>query len=322
MPGFPPPALGLVTLLLFVLLGGPALAWRAPTRAARAGMWTVLVLGAWGVERLTAEAPPGARMLALIAFGLLTFKVLVVVEERARGMAPPPLGTWVAFALGWLGMRPRLFVAARTGPLPGADVLLRRGAWRMLQGAVLVGLARLAWERTQSRVLVTGLLLPGLALLVLFGACNVLAGAWRRRGVACEALFRAPPRSQNLNEFWSRRWNLAFSEMTVLAVYRPLVGHVGRGPALMTGFVLSGLLHELAFSVPVRAGFGLPLLYFLLHGGLVLLERRLARAGRPLNGWTGRAWATFWLLAPLPLLFHPPFLAGVVWPLIGVTPGS
>ena len=105
-----------------------------------------------------------------------------------------------------------------------------------------------------------------------------------------------------------------FSEMTAIAVYRPLAASVGRGPALLAGFALSGLLHEMAISVPVRAGFGLPLLYFLLHGILVLIEKALARAGHPLRGWPGRAWAFFWLVAPLSILFHQPFLAGVIWP--------
>jgi alginate O-acetyltransferase complex protein AlgI len=164
------------------------------------------------------------------------------------------------------------------------------------------------------------LLLPGLSLILHFGLCNLLAGIWRLRGIPCDALFRAPLRSQNLAEFWGRRWNLAFSEMTAIAVYRPLAGRLGRGPALLAGFILSGLLHELAISVPVRAGFGLPLLYFLIHGALVLFERGLADAGRALSGWTGRVWALFWLAAPLPLLFHRPFLSGVVWPLIGIPP--
>ena len=77
----------------------------------------------------------------------------------------------------------------------------------------------------------------------------------------------------------------------------------------------------MAITVPVRAGFGLPLLYFMIHGGLVLVERALARAGYPLTSWAGRAWALFWLAAPLPILFHRPFLAGVIWPLIGIPAG-
>jgi hypothetical protein len=70
----------------------------------------------------------------------------------------------------------------------------------------------------------------------------------------------------------------------------------------------------------VRAGFGLPLLYFAIHGALMLAERGLERAGRPIyrRAAVGRAWTTFWLLAPLPILFHRPFLRGVVWPILGI----
>ncbi|MGZ8781078.1 MAG: hypothetical protein ACXW31_14245 [Thermoanaerobaculia bacterium] len=55
--------------------------------------------------------------------------------------------------------------------------------------------------------------------------------------------------------------------------------------------------------------FGMPTLYFLLHGVLVGLERRFPCLA-------SRAWTLFWLVAPLPILFHPPFLRGVVWPLV------
>jgi hypothetical protein len=55
-----------------------------------------------------------------------------------------------------------------------------------------------------------------------------------------------------------------------------------------------------------------------MHGGLVLAERTLSRAGYPLDGWAGRLWVFVWVLGPLPLLFHEPFLAGVIWPLIGM----
>ena len=85
----------------------------------------------------------------------------------------------------------------------------------------------------------------------------------------------------------------------------------GETAGLFASFLASGVLHELAISVPVGAGFGLPTLYFLLHGALVGLERKTPRIA-------SRAWTLFWLIAPLPLLFHPPFLRGVVWPLVGL----
>ncbi|MGZ5433469.1 MAG: hypothetical protein ACXWH7_11125 [Thermoanaerobaculia bacterium] len=97
--------------------------------------------------------------------------------------------------------------------------------------------------------------------------------------------------------------------MIAVTVHRPVRRVAGEGTALMVSFLASGLLHEVAISVPVRAGFGMPTLYFLLHGVLVGLERRFPCLA-------SRAWTLFWLVAPLPVLFHPPFLRGVVWPLV------
>ncbi|MES2522086.1 MAG: membrane bound O-acyl transferase family-domain-containing protein [Gemmatimonadota bacterium] len=312
----------LAACLVVVLVAGYVMGRYLSTGIARALAWSTLVFGTLGIERVVSSEPPGVRMVALITFALIAMKVIVVIEERARGMQPLSPGMWFGFAGVWIGMRPRLFAAAGSDALRGAGALVRRGTMNAVTGAVLVALAWIAWTGAHSRLLATVLLLPGLSLLVHFGLCNLLAGAWRWRGVACEALFRAPLRSQSLGEFWARRWNVAFSEMTTIAAYRPLADRIGRGPAVMAGFALSGLLHEMAISVPVRAGFGLPLLYFLVHGGLVLVERALTRAGYPLSGWVGRAWVMFWVLAPLPILFHRPFLAGIIWPLIGIPPNS
>lgn len=271
------------------IVAGYALTRLQPLHRARLAAWAMLIVGTAAVERLCARQPAGVRMVALISFALLVMKTIVVVEDHARGLRTLSFGRWLGFSAGWLGMQPRLFASAVVDPLPGAGALMRRGLVHTASGAIFILLARLAWTAWQSRVAATLFLLAGLSLILHFGLCNVLAGAWRRRGVACEALFRAPLRSQSLGEFWAKRWNLAFSEMTAIAVYRPLAARVGRGPALLGGFALSGLLHEVAISVPVRAGLGLPLAYFLLHGGLVLSERALLRAGHPVGGWRGRA---------------------------------
>ena len=321
MSAYTPSELAVVALvvlaLVVVLVGGHALGHRCPTVLARAIAWPALVLGTLGVERIVAREPAGVRMVALIVFALLVMKVIVVVEERARGMTPLRFSVWLGFAVAWLGMRPRLFATERA-PLPDGRALVRRGAIRIAQGTALVIAARLVWLGTDSRLLASLLLLPGLSLVVHFGLCTVLAGAWRMRGVACEPLFRAPLRSESLGEFWAKRWNIAFSEMTAIAVYRPLADRFGRAPALIAAFALSGLLHEMAISVPVRAGYGLPLAYFLVHAALVLVERTMARASRPISGVLGRAWTCTCVVAPLPILFHEPFLAGVIWPVVGI----
>jgi alginate O-acetyltransferase complex protein AlgI len=321
LPASPLIPLAVVAMVAGLLVVGYAL---QRTQGARGWgsviAWSLLVAGIGAVDRLASGEPAGVRMLALIGYALVAMKVIVVVAERARGMAPLSLGRWLAFAVLWLGMQPRLFAKPRRGPLPGAGALFRRGAINAIAGEALIVLAWLAWRWWHSHLMVTVLLLPGLSLLLHFGFCNLLAGVWRFAGVPCAALFRAPLQARSLGEFWSRRWNLAFSEMTSIAVYRPLEKRVGRPLAVYPGFAVSGLLHEVAISVPVRAGFGLPLLYFLLHGALVLIEGVLARRGLAPRGWLGRAWTLFWLAAPLPILFHGWFLAGVVWPLVGAGP--
>jgi alginate O-acetyltransferase complex protein AlgI len=165
------------------------------------------------------------------------------------------------------------------------------------------------------------ILLPGLSLLLHFGLFNVLAGFWRGVGAETHALFRNPLKSTSLSEFWGRRWNLAFSEMTALVIFRPLRNVVGPRMATMAAFLFSGLLHELAISVPVQAGYGLPFLYFLLHVLAMQIEHDLAKRGHRIDAvqWRGLLWAIAWLVVPLPMLFHRPFLEGCVWPLIGFT---
>ena len=232
-----------------------------------------------GVERLGAREPAGVRMLAIIGTLLFAMKAVVAVEGRATGGKRLAWWRWLGFAALWPGMRPGPFARSPAGPLPGSGRLLGMGLARLLAGSALVALARLAWVGTGSRMFATVLLLPGLSLVLHFGLFNLVAGAWRRAGVDCRPLFVAPLRSTSLGEFWGRRWNLAFSQMTAIAIYQPLVRRAGRRAALAASFLGSGLLHELAISVPVRAGYGLPMAYFALHGALVMAEAP-AGAGR------------------------------------------
>ncbi len=252
---------------------------------------------------------PLARMLALCAGALFLLKIAVTLQARAERKPLPSPGWWLGFAFAWPGMRPELF--ASRSARSGAGTLVGRGLARMAAGGALFAAARLAWEATGSRVVASALLLPALSLLLHFGLFNLLAGVWRAAGVDVAPPFDAPHRSRSLQEFWARRWNLAFSEMTAAIVYRPLARRFGRGAGLAGAFLLSGLLHEMAISVPVMAGFGGPMVYFALHGVLVAVERKMARP-------PGALWTAFWLVAPLPLLFHAPFLRGVLWPLVGI----
>ncbi len=92
--------------------------------------------------------------------------------------------------------------------------------------------------------------------------------------------------------------------MLAVTVSRPLTPRLGRAASVVAAFLASGVLHELAISVPAGGGYGLPTLYFALHGALVATRAR------------GRAMTLLAVILPLPLLFHPPFLHAVVIPLL------
>jgi D-alanyl-lipoteichoic acid acyltransferase DltB (MBOAT superfamily) len=246
-------------------------------------------------------------------------KGIVTVEYLRMGGTPLSVSRWLAFAAGWPGMQPALFAQPRASQA-GALSLFVRGVVRAALGAALFVLACVVTRTTRSPLLASILLLPSLSLMLHFGLFNMVAAMWRALGIPAAPLFDAPLRSTSLTEFWGRRWNLAFSEMCQLAVYKPLAPWLGRGPATAAAFAFSALLHELAISVPVKTGFGLPLLYFALHGALTVFEKRMRKngSGWPASALWGRVWSVFWLVTPMPILFHPAFLRQVLWPLVGI----
>lgn len=307
-------------LLAGAVLGDFAVDYIQSPRGRRLAAWALAFGTTAAMERITAGQPAGFRMLAILGALLWSTKAIVLVESRAAGLGRLLPARRLGFVVAWPGMQPRPFVAASRDLRREGAVLVRRGASRLALGVILVALSRMAWVWTSSLLAATVLLLPGLSLILHFGIFNLVAGAWCYLGVRGYPLFRSPLRSSSLTEFWGRRWNLGFAELTAIAVNRPLSARIGATPALLASFACSGLLHELAISVPVRAGFGLPFLYFAIHGGLMLIERALAAHGRPIGGWRGRVWTVAWLVVPLPILFHPPFLRGVAWPLIGIVP--
>jgi hypothetical protein len=69
--------------------------------------------------------------------------------------------------------------------------------------------------------------------------------------------------------------------------------------------------------VPAGGGYGGPTLFFLLQWAAILIER--SRGGRKAglsDGWRGWLFTTVVLLAPAPLLFHWPFVTGIVVPFL------
>jgi len=74
----------------------------------------------------------------------------------------------------------------------------------------------------------------------------------------------------------------------------------------------------MAISVPVKACYGMPMLYFVIHGLGMLIEKGLAQRGFNFSQYKllGRIWVILWLVLPMPVLFPKPFIKEVLWPLL------
>jgi alginate O-acetyltransferase complex protein AlgI len=322
VPGYVPTT----AAVLWAVLGGLALLGtygfllqRLARRWGRPLAWLVAVAVVWFAHRQLDGEGAGFRMLALVALLAAAMKAVVAVEARRGGRpALAPLG-WSAFVAGWLGMQPRWFERRRLGARtkPVLALLLRSVGW-MVAGVLTWWLLRALYRELGEpawRWLAT-FAVVAFSMTMHFGVMGAHAALLRACGFQVDPQFKAPWLAQNLREFWALRWNLAFSTLTQLAVHRPLSRVVGDGGATAAGFLFSGLLHEVACSLPVMAGFGWPTAYFALHAVAVAAEDLLARRGVRVGGAWGRAWTFAWLLAPLPLLFHEPFARGVLLPLL------
>jgi hypothetical protein len=148
-----------------------------------------------------------------------------------------------------------------------------------------------------------------------FGTFHLLSCAWRRAGVEARPLMNWPLASASVSEFWGRRWNTAFRDLTHRFLFRPLTARLGPRGALAAGFVFSGLVHDAVISVPAGGGYGGPTLFFTAQGAALLAERsRPGRAAGLGRGWRGWLFTMLVLAVPVGVLFHPPFVLNIIVP--------
>jgi hypothetical protein len=265
------------------------------------------------------------KMLVLISITFIVMKIIVTIESYRTKPFALSTKQWLMFCFGWAGMRPQLFEYYGQRQLEGGREMIFFGLKRIIVGVLLLCLAhQLIFLNTNPTVvywLTSVVLLVAFSLILHFGLLSISAGILRFKGVNAGYLFKSPLKSRSLTEFWSKRWNLAFSEMVAIVIFKPLKNKIGQIGAVLAGFAFSGILHELALSLPVSTGYGLPFLYFLIQGILVILEKVLLNhqiyiLQRPV---IGKIWTLFWVIVPAPLLFHDAFIQQVVWPLAGIT---
>ena len=288
-------------LVIAGIAAGPVLAGMKPIGARRLAGWLVLVATVAGADFALAVDDPVSRMVGICCVLLGGMKGLVYAEWA--GDERLSITRYGVFAFFWFGMDPASFRNKREGLSWKRDVKL--GLLLMVAGTLG---AWLVWAMQWSQILI--LFLP-MSLGFHFGALRVLKGVLRAAGFPVRTLFPNVLEAQGIGDFWSRRWNVGYSQMMQRIVGRPVEKQAGEHAGAMAIFIASGVLHELAITLPVRSGYGLPTLYFTLHGVLNLLERK---RGRPF----GKIPALLAVVLPLGLLFPSAFQNEVIARCLGV----
>lgn len=259
----------------------------------------------------TVELPPWVLMWGT---ALLIFGCLKILSWTARSVEATPQ-RHLAYLIGWPGMDADAFLGRSTATLPiPAEWLF--AVLNTLAGAVLIwGVIPRVTEQSPGVAGAIGM--SGIILSLHFGLFHLLSCVWRSCGIAAVPIMNRPFNSQSVSEFWGQRWNLAFRDLTHRFLFRPLTRRIGPRAALMVGFGISGLIHDLVISVPAHGGGGLPTIYFVLQGVAILVERSSYGRNAGLGtGRIGRLYCAAILILPSPLLFHPPFLTQVIYPFL------
>ena len=273
----------------------------APTPAAHGLLervrWVpaVVVLTVMATAGRALSAPWRLALASVVLYGAFKFAAIMKQREVWPDIS---LEGWCWYLTVWPGMDLTRF--RRTEPAADRRWLVR-GIAGMTTGATLLAIA--VWFDVGS--FVGGwLTLVALLALVHFGWADVLSWTLRRRGFRVRRLFNRPERSRTLNDFWTRRWNVAFVEMD-LVLFMPRLRRIAGPLAPLLMLLLSGILHELAISYPAGRGWGLPLAYFALHGAAMQVERTpwFRHRSRRFTTWLTRTL----VLAPIALVFHRPF---------------
>jgi hypothetical protein len=168
-----------------------------------------------------ADASPLLMMLLYIMSTFLSLKILVAYN-RLNNNDQLNYRQWLVFCYCWFGMNPKPFLEYPSRPLPDYPHYIKKGISRIIIGVVIINLVGYVIPEIAGYEFIIHLLyLISISLILHFGLLNISTGFLRSRGINVGSLFKDPIRSKSLTEFWSRRWNLAFVELTTIAVLRP-----------------------------------------------------------------------------------------------------
>lgn len=209
------------------------------------------------------------------------------------------------YVIAWPGMDARAFCTSSPPATPASSELL----FAVVKTAFGMGLLFVVVPSVEPLLLRGWVGMIGVIFTLHFGLFHITSWCWRRAGVVARPLMDWPVLATSLADFWGRRWNTAFRDLTHRFLFRPLTTHFGSKNALVLGFLASGVVHDLVISVPAGGGYGLPTLYFVLQGVGLLIERAVPKL-------RGRLFTFVVLIIPSYWLFHPPFVLTVIVPFL------
>ncbi|UUO05627.1 membrane bound O-acyl transferase family-domain-containing protein [Blastopirellula sp. J2-11] len=267
---------------------------------------------------ITVLAPP--QLSGWLLMWLLAVSIYLGCKWLAYSTTsvPSTMGRNLAYWLAWPGLDAPAFLRLETqSPIavPQKSEWFFAALKTVFGGTLLV--AAIAWSDRLPPLAVGWLGMLGLIFSLHFGLFHGLSCWWRSRGVDAPRLMNAPLAATSISDFWGRRWNIAFRDLTHRFLFRPLAARLGPQWAVMLGFAFSGVVHDFVISYPAGDGYGWPTAYFLLQGCAILLER--SRWGKQVSlhhGWRGKMFAAVVLITPLTWLFHRPFVENIIVPML------
>lgn len=263
----------------------------------RLGVWLMMLASVLLMHWVSLGESGFMRMILICSVLLASMKAITYREWCATRKKKLSWPRWLMFSCLWFGMDPGAFVTRRKVEWKSHIVV---GGLCLIFGLIAVWFCYLLDIRNVVILFIC------MSAGFHFGILRLLTAFWRMMGFPVRVLFRNPLKMRGFRDFWSKRWNLGYSQMMARAVKKPLTPLLGERGGMFAVFVVSGLLHELAITVPVGVGYGWPTLFFLLHGGICFFEKRDSVLMGVLCGVV--------LILGVPFLFGEKFVEEIIFP--------
>jgi hypothetical protein len=272
-----------------------------------------------GILLFTCLAPaftrgPGAAQLILgVVLGYLGIRMVAIAQQGGE-RGPDQKASAGSIALALLVPEDILVPTAQPRRRPMLAVALGMAGVAACIELLVLGNEWRLWQRSPAFRFLDDLLVVLEVAVGAAGVHHLIVGVAGLCGRSVVGLEDSPFRSTSLTEFWARRWNRMVQANLKRGFFKPLAraGHPGLG--VLAAFTASGVLHVMAVEGAGHASLiVLPSLsvmgFFLLHAGLVLIEKRLgwdqAPRHRPWRLLLARVRAFVLFVALSPMLIDP-----------------